>query len=145
MRKAVLLVAFLTLSNSTALGASACACFPFVRVGWDIQNQEKARGGAANVVVARLETLRTPEAPVTIGDCQASAIVSQVERGRRFSAGDRVHIEVPCVERAWPDPPPSRGRAWVPWADLQPGREARLFLGRSGKARDLQSLPLGAD
>ena len=141
MRKALLLSVFLGLSSSTALGASACACFPFVRIGWDIQDQEKARAAAANVVVARIDSLTTPPAPTTIGDCRASAVVAQVERGRRYSVGDRLRFEVPCVERPWPDQPVSRGRAWVPWPELQPGRDARLYLGRGGKARDLEALP----
>jgi hypothetical protein len=143
MRRSLFLLAFCGLSSSTALGASACACFPFVRTGWDIQDQAKARAGAAHVVVVRVEALRTPPAPVTIGDCEASATVTEVERGRRYTAGDRVRIEVPCIERASPDQPLSRGRPWVEWADLQPGQEARLFLGRRGKARDFQGLSAG--
>jgi hypothetical protein len=138
MRRSVFLLALLGLSNSTAMGASACACFPFVSFGWDIQDHDKARARAPHVVVARMEALQKP--PSSSGDCRAGAAVAAVEKGGRYEAGERLSFEVPCVERPDVPRPPSWGRAWVPWAALEDGQQARLFLGRSGKVRDFEAL-----
>ena len=142
MRAVLLSLAFLTLTNSTALGATACACFPFFNPsGWKIADGEKARSTARHVVRAQMRQFERSGG--YSGSCRGTAIVATVERGRKYAPGQIVALDVPCDPPSALRPLERPGRPWIVMAALDPGREARLYLGKGGKLHDFE--PLGGD
>lgn len=141
MRAVLMSLAFLTLTNSTALGATACACFPFFNpTGWKIADAEKARGTAKHVVLAEMQQFERSGG--YSGSCRGTAIVTKVERGRKkYAPGQAVALNVPCDPPGALTPLERPGRPWIPMAALDAGREARIYLSDSGKLHDFE--PLG--
>jgi hypothetical protein len=141
MRAVLMSLAFLTLTNSTALGATACACFPFFNSsGWKIADAEQARSTARHVI--RAEMRQFERTGGYSGSCRGTAVVTQVERGRKkYAAGQIVALDVPCDPPDVPQPLERPGRPWVPMAAMDAGREARIYLGKGGKLHDFE--PLG--
>ena len=139
MRAVLTGLAFLTLTNSTALGATACACFPFFNpTGWKIADAEKARRTAKHIVLAEMRQF--DRSGGYSGSCRGTAVVTKVERGRKYAPGQSIGLDVPC------DPPGARtplerlGRPWIHMEAMDAGREARLYLGKGGKLHDFEPL-----
>jgi hypothetical protein len=140
MRAVLMSFAFLALTNSTAIGATACACFPFFNSsGWKIADAQKARKTARHVV--RAEMREVARSGGYSGSCRGTAAVTRVERGRKYALGEVVVIDVPCDPPGVVQPLERPGRPWIAMAAMDRGREARLYLSRGGKVQDFE--PLG--
>ena len=139
-RRVAILTIFAALSNSSAFGASACACFPFFQYsGWREPNAAKAQARARHVVVGTIAEIGF--AGPRAGPCSGLATLTRIDRGVRYRAGETLRFTAPCAaDPAFSRPPPP-GRHWLPRAAMAVGSEATFYLSGSGAVMDLIPTP----
>ncbi|WP_127091144.1 hypothetical protein [Aquabacter cavernae] len=99
---------------------------------------ERARANAPDVVVLKVTTVTGPEA--AYGNCKVEGTVTGVERGRRYSVGAPLAVEVPCRKPG--AKPPLGAVLYNAFVDLQTYPFGRAYLLADGKLSLYQYHPL---
>jgi hypothetical protein len=123
---------------AAAFLALATAATAEAKPRWPAGGETEARRTARQVVTIAIRGAAQPRG--NIGTCRIEAIVVGTERGAGPDPGSPLAATVPCVDEATGANLRTRGGRSLPMAALEGGALARLFIGRGGKATDLELL-----